>query len=150
MNNPLSIDNNISDMDENIHDPGAAHRSSICNGSGSAKIAVNFFYGCLFLVVTFVIGRTQYLYSLFPIQYDNFEWNQAWLVASVFDFYGVCLCFAGVVLSSESSWIKGIVWIIGFVTLGSPVCCIWVLLRIRNHGSLRLMSSSSDAPRRDV
>ena len=110
------------------------------SSSGSARSKqITVVYGILFVAIFAKISTTLYEFPLFPIQYDSFEWCSAWLVTSVFDYYGACLCFGGVVLSSETSWAKGLAWNAAFILFGSPFCCLWIVLWIRNGGSLRLV-----------
>ena len=110
--------------------------------SGTAmltKTIPTVFYSLLLVVTLATVSSTLSEYPLFPIQSDSLEWNNAWLIASVVDFYGACLCFCGVVLSSEASWSRGLAWVAGFCLLGSPVCCAWVLIwLVRGGGTLRL------------
>jgi len=101
-------------------------------------------YSILFVFLSYKISTTLYKFPLFPIQYDSIEWNSVWLLTTVFDYYGVCFCFGGIVLSSESSWVKGIAWNVGFALLGSPVCCLWVILWIRNGGTLKLLDNNNN------
>jgi hypothetical protein len=104
------------------------------------------FYGVLFFFTLTSIAVTAYNYPLFPIQYDSLDWNKTWLMTTVIDYYGACFCFCGVVLSTEVSWSRGLAWIAGFCLLGSPVCCVWVLIWLwREGGSLRL-ERRRDAP----
>jgi cation transport ATPase len=100
-------------------------------------------YSILFVFLFYKISTTLYKFPLFPIQYDSIEWNSVWLITTVFDYYGVCFCFGGVVLSSESSWMKGIAWNLGFALLGSPICCLWVILWIHNGGTLQLLDNNN-------
>lgn len=99
-------------------------------------------YCLLFAAVTATVSTTIYRFPLFPFQPNSLEWNYAWLITTVVDYYGACLCFCGVVLSSEPSWARGIAWNL-FLLLGSPACCLWVILRIGNGGSLRLVGTNS-------
>lgn len=100
------------------------------------------FYFCLFVGTLVAISLTVARYGLFPFQWDSIEWSNAWLVATVVDYYGACLCFCGVVISSEQSWMTGIAWVLGCCLLGSPVCCAWVMCRLwRGGGTLRLANS---------
>lgn len=102
-------------------------------------VAASLFYSILFLITLVTISVTLYNFPLFPIQYDSLEWNRTWLVSTVVDYYGACLCFCGVVLSTETSWVRGSAWVAGFCLLGSPMCCLWVLLWLfREGGTLRL------------
>jgi len=108
------------------------------------KIPLLVGYGVLFVAVLSWISTTLYQYPLFPIQYDDLEWNKIWLLTTTVDFYGVCLCFVGVVLSSEASWVRGLAWSVGFLLLGSPVCCLWVILWIYKGRSLRLIHTAGN------
>lgn len=97
------------------------------------------FYSALFIGTLVGIAVTVARFGLFPFQFDSLEWCAAWLKATVVDFYGACLCLCGVILSSEQSWLTGILWVLGCCLLGSPVCCAWVLCRLlRGGGTLRL------------
>lgn len=146
---PLSPDT-ISEMDDEINAPRSSRSSSsgIHAPSGLARIAL-FFYGVLFCIALYMISTTLYEYPLFPVQPDSLDWNYNWLIATVVDYYGACLCFGGIVLSSEPSWARGLAWNTGFVLLGSPVCCLWVILRLKGEGSLRLVDDASTTSRRD-
>jgi hypothetical protein len=151
---PLSP-NNISEMDDEMNASRSNNSSSSNSGihapSGLAsprntRVAL-LFYCVLFCIALYMISTTLYAYPLFPVQPNSLDWNYNWLIATVFDYYGACLCFGGIVLSSEPSWAKGLAWNMGFVLLGSPVCCLWVIMRIRREGSLRLVDSTT---RRDA
>lgn len=97
------------------------------------------FYAVLFIVTLSGLVSTCNKYPLFPFNMESLDWSNAWLITTILDYYGACLCFCGVVLSSEPSLKVGIAWTVGFCLLGSPVCCIWVLLWLyRGGGSLRL------------
>ena len=137
----------ISDMDDEMNASGNS-RSSNSGNSGVHALSENArnafcFYGVLFCISLYMISTTLDEYPLFPFQPDSLDWNYNWLIATVFDYYGACLCFGGIVLSSEPSWARGLAWNTGFVLLGSPVCCIWVILRLKREGSLRLVDHSS-------
>eukprot|EP00979_Chaetoceros_neogracilis_P016885 scaffold10152_cov287-Chaetoceros_neogracile.AAC.1 len=78
------------------------------------------FYAILFIVTLSAIISTASKYPLFPFNTESLEWSNAWLIATVIDYYGACLCFCGVVLSSEPSWGVGMAWVAGFCLFGSP------------------------------
>mmetsp|Transcript_8804 Transcript_8804/g.11700 ORF Transcript_8804/g.11700 Transcript_8804/m.11700 type:complete len:136 (+) Transcript_8804:76-483(+) len=96
------------------------------------------FFGALFCLTAGGIASTCYQYPLFPFQTEDLDWSVAWLWATIVDFYGSTLCLSGIVLASEDTWLSGILWVAGFCLLGSPVCCVWVLLRLARTGSLRM------------
>lgn len=102
------------------------------------------FYVFLFAAALGTISYTLYNYPLFPFQTDDLDWSVAWLMTTIIDFYGSTLCLAGIVLASESSWLSGILWTAGFCLLGSPVCCVWVILRLARQGSLRIETPRPD------
>jgi len=100
------------------------------------------FYSVLFILLLCKVTTCFYQFPLFPIQYESLEWNSAWLVTTALEYHGAALVLGGIVLSSESSWWKGIAWNIGFNLVGSPICCLWIILWIYNGGTLSLSSSS--------
>jgi len=100
------------------------------------------FYGLLLAVTAVAISTTLYHYPLFPLQTDSLEWSNTWLLTTVVDFYGACLCLCGVILCTEQSWSAGVGWCVGCCLLGSPVCCIWVLWKVWQGKTLQLQPSS--------
>ena len=136
----LPNDNNtLPEMDNEETNANAStmEYSSSTRTTTTRTIAMGF-YGILFLATTLVLSLTLSKEPLFPFRPEDLGWTYAWLVMTVFDYYGACLCFCGVVFSSEPSRIVGAAWCAGFLLLGSPVCCVWVLLRLRTVGNLRL------------
>ena len=116
------------------------------------ETAVTVFFGGLFLVTLWTIAKTCYHYPLFNLSWDNLDWSNAWLWATIVDYYGSTLCFAAIVLASSENWKVGLGWAAGFCLAGSPVCCVWILLRWRQTKSLRMEKVSekkqdgSDSP----
>lgn len=92
------------------------------------------FYTILFIVTATTIAKTASAFPLFPFQSDSLEWNSNWLIATVIDYYGACLCFCGILFKSEDNWIHGSLWCLGCCLLGSPVCCLWMLIFLWKHG----------------
>ena len=92
------------------------------------------FYTILFIVTTTTIAKTASSFPLFPFQPDSLEWNSHWLIATVIDYYGACLCFCGIIFKSEDNWIYGSLWCLGCCLLGSPICCLWMLIFLWKHG----------------
>merc|ERR1719491_1235093 len=104
------------------------------------------FYSVLFLFLTYQIAITLYKFPLFPFQSDSLEWSVAWLFTTIIDYYGVTLCFGGIVLSSELLWWKGVAWNVGFCLGGSPICCLWMICWTYKGRALTL--SQNIMPRR--
>ena len=92
------------------------------------------FYSILFLITTVMIIKTASNYPIFPLQTESLEWNNSWLVATVVDYYGACLCYCGIILGTEKQIMHGIIWSLGCCLLGSPVCCLWFLIRLWKYG----------------
>ena len=93
------------------------------------------FYVVLFFVTASTITITASSYPLFPFQSESLEWNSNWLIATVIDYYGACLCFCGIIFMSEDNWIHGALWCIGCCLLGSPICCLWMLIFLWKNGA---------------
>jgi len=146
--NDSNIDNDRTALNRNNNDDDGMIVTSSSNPPATMKIALGI-YCVLFGIAVYMIITTCWNYPLFPFQPDNLDWNYNWLIATIFDFYGACFCFGGIVLSSEPSWIKGLAWNLLFATLGSPACCLWMILRIHSKGSIKLLVDD-DTARRDV
>ena len=90
------------------------------------------FYAALFAVTLSAISWTLRHYPLFPLDAASLAWSNAWLAATVVDYYGSTLCLCGVVLgTADRWWADGIAWALGCCLLGSPVACLWVLYQVR-------------------
>jgi hypothetical protein len=92
------------------------------------------FYTILFIFTASTIVKTALVFPIFPFQPNSLEWNSNWLIATVIDYYGACLCFCGVILKSEENWIHGSLWCLGFCLLGSPICCLWMVVFLLKNG----------------
>lgn len=93
------------------------------------------FYTILLVITSITIIKTASTYPLFPFQTSSLQWNNAWLVATVIDYYGSCFSLCGIILVSEEKRLYGSLWCCGCCLLGSPVCCIWMLVRLYKYGS---------------
>lgn len=78
-------------------------------------------------------------YPLLPLQLQDVEWLQCWLLNSVLNFYTCALCFIAVVLASESCP-KGVVWMFLILTIGAPCACAYLVPWVCKHGSLSLLT----------
>jgi len=92
------------------------------------------FYAILLVFTAATITKTASENPLFPFQTESLEWNSNWLIATVIDYYGACLCFCGIVFKSESNWMYGSLWCLGCCLLGSPICCLWMLIFLWKNG----------------
>lgn len=61
-------------------------------------------------------------------------------MATVVDYYGACLCLCGIILATEQNNLHmGILWSVGCCLLGSPMCCMWMLVRLWRFGAMGLV-----------
>ena len=104
---------------------------------GSAVGAAIGFFGALGLSFAVVLVKTLMKHPLYPFQPESAAWSFAWLMTTIFDYYGAALCLSAVVVSSEKR-AHGVLWSLGFCLLGTPVCCLWVIARLLRTGSLRV------------
>mmetsp|Transcript_853 Transcript_853/g.1837 ORF Transcript_853/g.1837 Transcript_853/m.1837 type:complete len:154 (+) Transcript_853:100-561(+) len=118
--------------------------SSIMTNTSTQTRTHLIFFLLLLLCTSTAIIVTCTSHPLFPLQTDNLEWNNAWLMATVIDYYGACLCLCGVIVGTEEDWFRGALWSLGCCLLGSPICCLWIILRIWKHGSSGLCLQNDD------
>lgn len=101
------------------------------------------FYAVLLLVTLSTIAATYTNYALFPLAFDSLKWSNAWLLASIINYYGAILCFCGVVVASEASWCTAVPWVMACCIVGTPACCLYVFLWLtKEGGSLKLERGS--------
>jgi hypothetical protein len=81
------------------------------------------------------------LYPLFDWATNDLQWVRAWLYMSVLDYYGASICLCCIAFYSETA-ILAVVWSLGFLLLGSPVCCAYICYRLVIHGPLSLDSQT--------
>lgn len=99
-------------------------------------------YSALLVVTASAIALTLHRYPLFPLDTASLEWSNAWLAATVIDYYGAALCFCGVIISTEETWTAAVAWTAACCLLGSPFCCLYVLSKVARGKSLRLEPKS--------
>ena len=100
-------------------------------------------YAVLGLAFLALLTRTLYVQPLFPLLTGDPVWASTWLLTTVADYYVSTLCFCGVVMHTEPSRIRGLLWCTAFCLLGSPWCCLWVVLRLCKHGTLELIDKEN-------
>lgn len=87
------------------------------------------FYAILGYICSIALVYTLLLHPLWHWNVSNVEWLQAWLRMTVVDYYGASLALAGIALVEEGLY-HGLWWSLGFLLLGSPVCCVYMVYRI--------------------
>eukprot|EP01052_Picozoa_sp_SAG31_P014706 SAG31_NODE_923_length_10969_cov_6.723091_2_plen_177_part_00 len=102
-------------------DPSEARRSNAYGGCLLYAL-----YGLGFFTLLIVTNIKQ---PLFPIQIGNRTWCNWWLMTTVFDYYGCCIVYAGIILSTEQLG-AGIGWVLGVAFVGTPASCVYVLRRL--------------------
>jgi heme/copper-type cytochrome/quinol oxidase subunit 3 len=105
-------------------------------GPGQVRIGVRAFGG-LGIAIFLSIAYTYTNHPLFPLQTDSLDWSLAWLLASVFDYYGSTICLCAIIVSTEERS-QAIVWCLLCLLLGSPFCCVYIALRLRAKKTIAL------------
>lgn len=83
------------------------------------------------LILLGIIGYHMEILYFYPIQdlaLTDINWTKEWLYAATLDYFVVLLCFSCIVSLNESL-LQASLWILAFVGLGSPGCCLYVLYR---------------------
>ena len=103
--------------------------------------AATAFYALLGVACAVKLTSTLSAQPLFAFATDDIEWVRAWLWMTVADYYGAALPLCGIAIASQPG-LEGWLWAVGFCLLGSPVCCAYVVLRLKNYGldGLRLVA----------
>lgn len=103
--------------------------------AGASVVALGFllFGGAILVYLCTILAA----FPLFDWAITDIRWCQAWLYMTVLDYYGVACCLAAIAVYSESL-VLGVLWSMGFMLLGSPVCCAYVCYRLVIHGGLSL------------
>ena len=73
-------------------------------------------------------------------------WTQAWLHFLALEHYGVCACVGLIVCYTEiqsGNRVRALCWTLACIFLGTPVCCLYVALRLRDHGTLALVGGAT-------
>ena len=104
---------------------------------GKALSAALVAYPLIGLSFLALLSLTLWHYPLGPFQLDSLAWCRAWLLTTVADYYGACLCLCGVIVASEPL-VPGLLWCAACCFLGTPGCCAYVFGRLLRHGSLQL------------
>lgn len=82
----------------------------------------------------------------FPLQdwaFEDNEWTKSWLTVSIFDYYLAAASFCTVVVFTEETPV-GVAWCVSFLSLGSPMIVLYVILRYRTHQNLALVQKSTN------
>lgn len=88
------------------------------------------FFSVLGVVCFLTLSVTLWHQPLFAFKTEDVAWLQAWLYMTVLDYYGACIPFCAVILANEASMTSGVLWSLACIFLGSPFCCLWMVLRL--------------------
>lgn len=99
---------------------------------------VYLFIGCAF---TAAFALTMWWHPLYRPRLDALAWCQAWLLLSVADGWGVCLCLCGIIVASEPPG-QALLWVCGCCLLRTPCCCAFLCVRWMRHRTLRLATAA--------
>uniref|UniRef100_A0A6U3TPH6 Uncharacterized protein n=1 Tax=Ditylum brightwellii TaxID=49249 RepID=A0A6U3TPH6_9STRA len=96
------------------------------------------FYGGLCLFAVIYTSVSMYHHPFVPPDRDNVDWLNSWLMTTAIQYYTGILCLCGVVFTTEPQLWAGLLWCIGILTLGSPMCCFWIVIWFWRGGTLTL------------
>lgn len=89
----------------------------------SAYPLFNFAVSTFFAFVDFNVE------SYSAVQVDNLDWTREWLYMTILDYYGCAVCLSVIAVLTEDVP-YGILWALGFCFLGSPVACLYMVMRL--------------------
>jgi len=112
------------------------------NGSWCNTMATTF-YPLLGLCFSGVVVWTYLDYPLKPLQLEDTDWGQQWLLTLVIDYYTLALCIVGVLFATEHCCIAG-VWSLLILGLGAPFACAYMVVRVCRHGNLSLLTMKDE------
>ena len=90
-----------------------------------------------------LLARTLLAHPLFPFQLDDLGWSAAWLLTTVGDYYASSVCLCGVIVATDGP-LRGGVWALLVLVLGSPWACAWTAVRLWTHHTLALVGDGED------
>ena len=103
---------------------------------------MGFLFACLASGITIYLCLTLNETPLTEWATWDIQWSNNWLWMSTLDYYGAATCLTAIALSSEAQ-LPGLLWTVGFMVLGSPVCCAYVCYRCFYFKNLELSSNSN-------
>ena len=90
-----------------------------------------------------LLTSTLLAHPLFPFQLDDLGWSAAWLLTTVGDYYTSSICLVGVIVATDGP-LRGGVWALLVLVLGSPWACAWTAVRLWTHHTLALVGDGED------
>lgn len=97
-------------------------------------------YALYALGFALLLVKTLKSYPLVPPSPNSLAWCRQWLWTTVADYYGAAFALCGVIIYSEQKRLVGYAWAAGCLFLGTPMCCMYVAMRLLKHGTLKLGS----------
>lgn len=108
------------------------------NSSFSSWVAMSI-CPLLGLLLACVFLWTSVNFPPLPLQLEDIAWDLRWLGVSALDYYTCLLCFAGIAFASESC-LHGSFWVFLILVLGAPFTCVYLVVRVCQHGNLTLLT----------
>ena len=113
---------------------------------------------CFALYIAYHVLKLHALLQAHPLadsSEHNNPWSSAWLRFAHLENYATSCALGAIAYYTErqQSRARAIVWVIACVILGAPCCCLYVALRLYDHGTLALVGEGGgllvvDAERR--
>lgn len=96
---------------------------------------------CVVLIaVVGVLALTVLEFPPWPLQLNSPAFLTAWLVAAVADACGATICLCLIVAASERPCAAAL-WVALCLAGGTPAICVYLLVRLLRHGTLRLTAA---------
>ena len=115
----------------------------------SKSYCIGFLFACLSFAITIYLGWTLNDTPLTEWATWDIQWSNNWLWMSTLDYYGAAACLSAIVIATESQ-LRGMLWTVSFLLLGSPMCCIYVAYRCFFFKSIGLRSDTGDGMQEEI
>jgi hypothetical protein len=71
---------------------------------------------------------TLYAYPLFDFAFNDLDWTREWFYMTLLDYYSAAVCLSLIAIWTEGA-LRGLLWSMGFILLGGPLCCLYIVYR---------------------
>jgi hypothetical protein len=105
---------------------------------GAAATAALLFLPLYAVFFQVFFGITWAAQPLVPFKTDDMSWLLWWLMTTCFDYYGCCLVYVAIICATEETPLRGLLWSLGALLVGTPSSCAWIVMRLMKYDTLCL------------